>query len=80
MSLFSDPKYNNNLYSQDQETSSNKKITKVDIFAGRVKTIISGAQRIRILKVIREVEIESAIETELVIGIETLLDIITITL
>ena len=41
---------------------------------------MSGAQRIRIPEVIREVETKSAIETELVIGIKTLLDIITITL
>ena len=43
MSPFSDPKYNDNLYNWDQETSSNKEIAKVDIFAGRVKTTISGA-------------------------------------
>ncbi len=43
MSPFLDPEYNNNLYSQDQETSSDKEIAKVDAFAGRVKTTISGA-------------------------------------
>ena len=78
-SPFSDPKYNNDLYSQDQETSSNKEITKVDIFTNKVRMTISRAQRIRIPEVIKEVETESAIETELVIGIKTLLDIITIT-
>ncbi len=43
MSPFLDPKYNNDLYSWDQETSSNKEITKVDVFAGRVKTTTSRA-------------------------------------
>ena len=43
MSPFSDLKYNNNLYSQDQETSSDKEIAKVDIFAGRVRKAISKA-------------------------------------
>ena len=49
-------------------------------FAGRAKRAISKAQRIKILKVIKEVETESDIETKLVIGIETLLNTITITL
>ncbi len=79
ISPFLDLKYNN-LYGWDQETSSNEEIAKVDTFAKRVKMIISRAQRIKILKVIREVETKSAIETKLVTGIETLLDIITITL
>ena len=79
MSPFSDPKYNN-LYSQDQETSSDEEIAKVEEFAGRAKMAISGAQRIQILEVIKEVETKSGTETELVVGIETLLDIITITL
>ena len=78
-SPFSDPKYNN-LYSQDQKTNSNKEIAKVDVFAGRARKAISRAQRIKILKVIREVETESATETKLVIGIKTPLDIMTITL
>ena len=42
MSLFLDPKYND-LYSWDQETSSNKEITKVDIFARRARKAISRA-------------------------------------
>jgi len=42
MSLFLDPKYND-LYSWDQETSSNKEIAKVEEFAGRAKIAISGA-------------------------------------
>ena len=79
ISPFLGPKYNN-LYGWDQKTSSNKEITKVDIFAGRVRITMSGAQRIRILEVIREVKTKSALETKLVIGIKTLLDIITITL
>ena len=79
ISLFSDPKYNN-LYSQDQETSSDKEIAKVNKFAGRARKAISRAQRISILEVIREVETKSAIETKLVTGIKTLLDIMTITL
>ena len=45
MSPFLDPKYNN-LYRWDQETSSNKEITKVEEFTGRAKIAISGAQRI----------------------------------
>ena len=68
------------MYSWDQETSSNKEIAKVDIFAGRVRITISGAQRIRILEVIKKVETKLAIKTKSVIGIKTLLDIITITL
>jgi len=42
MSPFLDPKYNN-LYSWDQETSSNEEITKVEEFAGRAKIAISRA-------------------------------------
>jgi len=42
MSPFPDPKYNN-LYSWDQETSSNKEIAKVEEFASRAKMAISGA-------------------------------------
>ena len=42
VSPFSGPKYNN-LYGWDQETSSNKEIAKVDIFARRAKTAISRA-------------------------------------
>ena len=80
MSPFSDPKYNDDLYSWDQETSSDKEIAKVDIFARKVRTTTSRAQRIKILEVIKEVETKLDIEIELVIGIETLLDIITITL
>ena len=79
ISPFLDPKYNN-LYSWDQETSSNKEIAKVEEFAGRAKTAISRAQRIRILEVIKEIKTKSAIKTKLVTGIKTLLDIITITL
>ena len=79
-SLFIDPKYNNDLYGQDQETSSNKEIAKVNTFTSRVRITMSGAQRIRIPEVIKEVETELVIKTELVTGIETLLDIITITL
>ena len=79
VSLFLDPKYND-LYGQDQETSSDEEIAKVDVFAGRAKRATSGVQRIRILEVIREVETKLVIETELVMGIETLLDIMTITL
>src|SRR6266566_7697322 len=78
-SPFLDPKYDNNLYSWDQETSSDEEIAKVDAFAGRVKTTISGAQRIKIPEVIREVKTKSAIETKSVIGIKTPLDTITIT-
>ena len=79
-SPFSDPKYNNDLYSWDQETNNNKEITKVNAFTGRVKTTTSRAQRIKILKVIKEIETKSAIKTKSVIGIKTLLDTITITL
>ena len=42
ISPFLDPKYNN-LYSWDQETSSNKEITKVKEFAGRAKIVINRA-------------------------------------
>ena len=79
MSLFLNPKYND-LYSQDQETSSNKEIAKVDIFASRVKMTTSKTQRIKILKVIKEVKTKLVIETKSVMGIKTLLDTITITL
>ena len=79
ISLFLDPKYNN-LYNQDQETSSNKEITKVDKFAGRARRAISRTQRIKILEVIKEVKTKSVIKIKLVVGIKTLLDIITITL
>ena len=79
MGLFLDPEYNN-LYNWDQETSSNKEITKVEEFASRGKIAMSRAQRIRILKVIKEIETKSAIETELVAEIKTPLDTITITL
>ena len=79
MSPFLDTKYND-LYSWDQETSSNKEIAKVDIFAGRVRMIISRAQRIKILKVIKEIKIKLITETKSVTGIKTLLDIMTITL
>ena len=78
VSLFLGPKYNN-LYGQDQETSSDEEIAKVEEFAGRAKMAISGAQRIQILEVIKEVETKSVIETKLVIGIETPLDMMTIT-
>ena len=78
-SPFLDLEYDN-LYSQDQETSSNKKIAKVEEFAGRAKIAISGAQRIQILKVIKEVETKLETETKSVTGIKTPLDIITITL
>ncbi len=80
MSPFLDLKYDDNLYNQDQETSSDEEIAKVDIFASRVRTTMSGAQRIKILEVIREVETKLAIKTKLVMGIKTLLDTITITL
>ena len=43
MSPFLDPKYDDNLYGWDQETSNDKEIAKVDAFAGRVRTTISGA-------------------------------------
>jgi len=38
----SDPKYND-LYSWDQETSSNKEIAKVDAFTSKIKITISRA-------------------------------------
>ena len=43
VSLFLDLKYNNDLYSWDQETSSDEEIAKVDTFAGRVRMTMSGA-------------------------------------
>ena len=79
MSLFMDPKYND-LYGYNQETNSDKEIMGIKEFAGRAKRAISRAQRIQILKVIKEVKTELDIETELVVGIKTPLDIITITL
>ena len=79
MSSFLDPEYNN-LYGWDQETSSNEEIAKVEEFAGRAKIAISRAQRIQILKVIKEVKTKLDIKTKLVMGIKTLLDTITITL
>ncbi len=79
MSSFLDPEYNN-LYGWDQETSSDKEIAKVEEFASRAKVATSRAQRIQILKVIKEVETKLEIGTKLVIGIKTLLDTITITL
>ena len=78
MSPFLGPKYND-LYNWDQKTSSDKEIAKVNVFASRVKTTISGAQRIRIPEVIKEVKTKLAIETKSVMGIKTPLDIITIT-
>jgi len=42
MSLFLDPEYDD-LYSWDQETSSDKEIAKVDKFAGRARTATSRA-------------------------------------
>ena len=79
MSLFIDLKYDD-LYGYNQETDSNKEIIRIKKFAGRAKRAISRAQRIQILEVIKEVETKLDIKTELVIGIKTLLDIITITL
>ena len=79
ISPFLDPKYNN-LYSRDQETSSNKGITKVEEFTSRARKAISRPQRIKIPEVIKEVKTKLAIETKLVVGIKTLLDIMTITL
>ncbi len=77
ISPFSDPKYNN-LYNQDQETSNNKEIAKVDKFTSRAKKTINKAQRIQILEVIKEVKTKLVTKTKLVAGIKTLLDIITI--
>ena len=68
------------LYGYNQETDSDREITGIKEFAGRAKRAIYGAQRIEIPKVIKEVKTELDIETKLVIGIETLLDMITITL
>ena len=78
-SPFLNLKYND-LYGQDQETSSNKEITRVEEFASRAKIAINRAQRIQILKVIKEVKTKLEIKTKSVMGIKTLLDIITITL
>ena len=79
MSLFIDLEYKG-LYRYNKETNSDKKITKIKEFAKRVKKAISGAQRIEIPKVIKEVKTKLDIKTKLVIGIKTLLNIITITL
>ena len=79
MSLFTDLEYND-LYRYNQETNSNKEIIRIKEFTKRAKRAISGAQRIQILEVIKEVETKSDIETKLVVGIKTLLDTITITL
>ena len=73
MSPFIDPEYDD-LYGYDQETNSDDKIARIEEFAKRAKRAMSGAQRIKILKVIKEVKTKS------VMGIETLLDIMTITL
>jgi len=43
ISPFLDPKYNNDLYSWDQETSSDKEIAKVNAFARKVRIIMSRA-------------------------------------
>ena len=79
MSPFTDLKYDN-LYRYDQETNSNKEIIKIKEFAKKARRTTSKAQRIETLKVIKEVETKLDIKTKLVIGIKTLLDIITITL
>ena len=79
MSLFIDPKYDD-LYKYNQETNSDNEIAKIKEFTRRVKRAISKAQRIKILEVIKEIETKLEIETELIAGIETPLDIITITL
>ena len=60
--------------------NSNNKIIKIKEFAKRAKTAIYRAQRIEIPKIIKEVKTKLNIKTKLVIGIKTLLDIITITL
>ncbi len=78
-SPFVDLKYDD-LYGYNQETDSDKGIARIEEFAGRAKRAISGTQRIKILKVIKEVETKLDIETKLVMEIETPLDIITITL
>ena len=77
MSPFLDPKYND-LYNQDQETSSNKEIIKVEEFTSKARKATSKAQRIQILEVIKKIKIKLVIETKLITEIETLLDIITI--
>ena len=73
-SLFTDLEYNN-LYRYNQETDNNKEITKVKEFAGRAKRAISGAQRIKILEVTKEIKTKLDIETKLVTGIKMPLDI-----
>ena len=73
MSLFIDLECNN-LYRYNRETNSNKDIINVKNFTKRAKRAINGAQRIKILKVIKEVK------TKLVIGIKTPLNTIAITL
>ena len=79
MSPFVDLEYDN-LYRHDQETDSDDEITRIKEFARRAKIVMSRAQRIKILKVIKEVETELDIETKLVMEIKTPLDIMTITL
>ena len=79
MSLFIDLEYND-LYKWDRETNGNKEIAKVEQFAIRAERAIYRTQRIEILEVTKEVETKLGIKTKLVIGIKTLLDIITITL
>ena len=79
MSLFIDLKYKG-LYRYNKETNSNKEIIRIKEFTRRAKRAISRAQRIEIPKVIKEVETKLGIETKLVTGIKTLLDIITIAL
>ena len=79
MSPFVDLEYNN-LCRYSQETNSNKEIIKVKKFAKKAKRAINKAQRIKILEIVKEVKTKLDIETELVIGIKTLLNIITVTL
>ena len=69
MSLFTNLEYND-LYRYDQETNSDSEIIEIKEFAGRAKRAISRAQRIKILKVIKEVKTKSDIETELVTEIK----------
>ena len=54
ISLFIDPEYND-LYRYNQGTNNNEEIIKIKEFAKRAKRAISRAQRIEILKVIKEV-------------------------
>src|SRR6266567_7371124 len=78
MNLFTDLEYKD-LYRYDKETNSDKEIIRIEEFARRAKRAISKAQRIEILEVIKEVKTKLDIKTKSVIGIETLLDIMTIT-